>query len=97
MLMPNIQLPGAKAYDSYIEINASPANDLKNTFQTQHGHMDCWITARTEDVPVNVIGLSASIMPKKGNIFLTYQLKCNVKQLSSQNFHFAVRMQNFME
>ena len=104
MLMETMKLYGASAYDSHMAMHTSTVNtdislarEFKNFFQTQHGHMDFWITVRTENVPVNGSGTGVSIIPNKENMCHAYQLKCHVQQLSSQNCHFAVRMKNFMK
>ena len=59
--------------------------------------MACWITARTENMPVKKIELRVSIISKTSNTCHTYQLKFHVQQLSSQNRHFAVRIKKLME
>ena len=50
MLMKTVQMPGAEAYESQMVMHTSTANTniilargFKNFFQTQHGHMACWI------------------------------------------------------
>ena len=69
MLMKTVQLPGAEVYDSNMVMHASNVNtdtslarEFKRIFQTQNEHMDCWVTVRTENVPLNVSVRSMSIM-----------------------------------
>ena len=79
MLMKNVQFPGAEDYESQMAMHNSTANtenslarEFQKIFQTQYRHMDCCIMARTEDAPVNGIGLIVIIMSKKENTCLTY-------------------------
>ena len=71
MLMKTVQLPGAAAYDLQIVMHTSTANTdvilargFQNIFQIRHGHMACWVTVRTENLPVNGSGMSVSIISK---------------------------------
>ena len=96
-------MPGVEAYASQMAIHTSTANtdislarEYQKFFQTQHGHMACWITVRIESVPVNGGLMIMSFMYKKENMCHKYQLKFHLQQLSYQHCNFSVCMQNLM-
>ena len=97
-------LPDAKAYESHTVMHTSTANtdiSLEREFQKHLSdptraqglldHSKYIKHASKQKV------LIMSIMSKKTRICHTFQLKCHVQKLSSQNFHFVVRIQNLME
>ena len=82
MLIKTENLPGSSYYGSQMAMNTSTENidnslarKFQKIFQTQHGHMTCWITLSTENMPVNGCGLNVSMISNTANMFHTHQLK----------------------
>ena len=104
MLIKTVKLPIAVDYDSQIEMHTSTTNtyiSLWREFQNNlsdptwaHGILD---QGKGKNSPVKGSGLNVSIMSKTENMCHTYQLRLHVQQLSYQNCHFAVWIENLME